>query len=585
MFEQRITIDAGSARLHGVKQTRDVLMPHPLDRSRLADAFRRRNKGKTYDVYEFRGIPYADPAESWWDDMVQADLPSGAFDATTYKSIWPTISSPSRATEHGWRPNDGLRRGLAESDKWGVVEKPNLLLDICTPNPTPGADMPVIVNVHGGSNYLNARTYPRFSGRGIARKGVVHVNLTIPLGSWGFFDHPAFEDSFQPNQMYAAILVALGWVQDNIHWFGGRPLVTGTGTSAGGQAWTHLMPMAGDLFHRIQAHSGGDISRRVTREHVRNLGKLFLATLIKSFPATWDPSRTIQQVLDEDGEAAALRLGPTEEQIHQFMGQRGQWSVNGAGALVRSVAGLVNIWPINDGDIIQHQTVQQTIAADRWPTNVQAWFTHVRDEASVFDGMKDATNSNAILRRVNITDPAEIAAIEAMVESPGDHTPRILAGEVVFKLPAYLQAAAFTAKGGTAWNTDFNYDTLGNGRRIPTHASQQVTFTGLPEWQTAQGTTAESLRLTAGDLLATEVCTNALAAYAMTGDPRGDYDAGYDVDLFPASDMAEVGQFDPFGDDSISNVVDNLPADPDRPTIENVRGLNQALYDALSANL
>lgn len=108
-----------------------------------------------------------------------------------------------------------------------------LHLTVATPETRFGADLPVIVFIHGGGfdagTRFDVRTDPRF----FVEQGFVVVEIDYRLGLEGF---ACFHDD-EPNR-YRGIddcVLALEWIQKNIEYFGGDPTnVTLIGQSAGG---------------------------------------------------------------------------------------------------------------------------------------------------------------------------------------------------------------------------------------------------------------------------------------------------------------------------------------------------------------
>ena len=123
-------------------------------------------------------------------------------------------------------------------------------------------NLPVLVYIHGGSLQTGQPWYADYSGEGLARKGVIVVNMGYRLGVFGFLaDEELMAES--PNGTtgnYGLLdqIKALQWVQDNIAAFGGDPNnVTIAGESAGSACVSALCtsPLAKGLFRRVIAES------------------------------------------------------------------------------------------------------------------------------------------------------------------------------------------------------------------------------------------------------------------------------------------------------------------------------------------
>ena len=122
--------------------------------------------------------------------------------------------------------------------------------------------LPVLVYVHGGSLQTGQPWYADYSGEGLARKGVIVVNMGYRLGVFGFLAAEELQAE-SPNGTtgnYGLLdqIKALEWVRDNIAAFGGDPdNVTLAGESAGSACVSALCtsPLAKGLFRRAIGES------------------------------------------------------------------------------------------------------------------------------------------------------------------------------------------------------------------------------------------------------------------------------------------------------------------------------------------
>ena len=122
--------------------------------------------------------------------------------------------------------------------------------------------LPVLVYIHGGSLQTGQPWYADYRGEGLARKGVVAVNLGYRLGVFGFLASEELRAE-SPNGTtgnYGLLdqIKALEWVRDNIEAFGGDPgNVTLAGESAGSACVSALCtsPLAKGLFRRVIGES------------------------------------------------------------------------------------------------------------------------------------------------------------------------------------------------------------------------------------------------------------------------------------------------------------------------------------------
>ncbi len=187
----------------------------------------------------FRGVAYAEP-------------PVGAlrFAAPLPVRGWSGVRA---AVSYGPTPPQPSLFGISGSarvpagDDW-------LSVNVWSPDPTPGARLPVLVWIPGGGYVIGASSLPEYDGGRLAAGGVVVVTLNYRLGLEGFGQI----DGAPANRGLLDQVAALQWVHDNIRAFGGDPdRVTVFGESAGGGSVAALlaMPRAAGLFRRAVAQS------------------------------------------------------------------------------------------------------------------------------------------------------------------------------------------------------------------------------------------------------------------------------------------------------------------------------------------
>ncbi|KAJ3085018.1 hypothetical protein HK102_000396 [Quaeritorhiza haematococci] len=142
-----------------------------------------------------------------------------------------------------------------------------------TGSKTEKALAPVLVFYHGGANINAAGGLPIHDGSNMAAKGqIVVVTLNYRLNLFGFLHLGLLASSLTPNGTNVSStsksspnveqcinlgfkdqVLALKWVRDNIHYFGGDPNnITISGQSAGASAVSNLLvsPQARGLFRR-----------------------------------------------------------------------------------------------------------------------------------------------------------------------------------------------------------------------------------------------------------------------------------------------------------------------------------------------
>ena len=178
-----------------------------------------------------------------------------------------------------------------------VVERPLgfsedcLYLNVWSPRLEPGADLPVMVFVHGGSNSGGWSYEPNYLGMNLAGRGAVVVTVAYRLGPFGFFSHPALaadSDEAQANFALLDLRAAFEWVNAHIAVFGGDPQnITAFGESAGALNLVDLMLQDADagrgsqsLFRRVISQSlGGSLDDRQTLAMDRKRGEKLIAAV------------------------------------------------------------------------------------------------------------------------------------------------------------------------------------------------------------------------------------------------------------------------------------------------------------------
>ncbi|WP_196217804.1 carboxylesterase/lipase family protein [Streptomyces blattellae] len=222
-----------------------------------------------HGVAVFRGIPYAAPPFGTrrfrpperpepWDGVRDA----GAFG--------PTPPKPPYSEAFGQYLSDPV-----------VPGEDCLNLNVWTPEPGPGARLPVMVWLHGGALTRGSSCVPVYEGSHFARDGIVFVSVNYRLGveGYGLFpDTPA-------NPGLRDQLAALQWVHASIAAFGGDPdRVTLFGQSAGAISIGALLaaPQAQGLIRRAVLQSGPP--EAAERDKVRRMVRR-MATRLK-IPAT-----------------------------------------------------------------------------------------------------------------------------------------------------------------------------------------------------------------------------------------------------------------------------------------------------------
>ncbi|MBV8631068.1 MAG: carboxylesterase/lipase family protein [Silvibacterium sp.] len=254
-------------------------------------------RGETSNgVRIFRGVPFAQPPVG--DLRFRPPLPAkpwaGERDATRFSAApmqWNESAAPGQPA-------------VAYSEDC-------LYLNIWAPETK--RPYPVFVWIHGGSFIKGYAFEPIFDGSVFADVGIVCVNIAYRLGVLGFLDlgpvlGPEYHGS--ANNALRDLILALEWIQANIHAFGGDPSHVTIGGESGGAKLTGTLmgiPSAEPLFHQMISESGGA---------ERNFSLADSAAVSHAFAEQW---RT-----QTGKDISAVKSSPAEQLIevqHKFLGE------------------------------------------------------------------------------------------------------------------------------------------------------------------------------------------------------------------------------------------------------------------------
>ncbi|CAD0198627.1 unnamed protein product [Chrysodeixis includens] len=195
------------------------------------------------EYYSFKGIPYAQPPIGQL--RFKAPLPvknwEGVRNATQHGSVCPQVEILSNIFVPG---NEDC-----------------LFINVYSPNIKPETLLPVIVFIHGGGYRSGSGNDASYGPDFLVRKNMVAVTLNYRVDALGFLSLGT--EDVPGNAGLKDQVLALKWVQNNIHVFGGdRNRVTIMGQSAGSASVAlHVSsPMSKGLFQRAIAMSGAPIS-------------------------------------------------------------------------------------------------------------------------------------------------------------------------------------------------------------------------------------------------------------------------------------------------------------------------------------
>lgn len=206
----------------------------------------------------FAGIPYAKPpvGELRWREPVDPEPWEGVLEADSFapmgmQPINPPIYNSLRQIigyhDYEIRLDDNYEPPVSED---------SLYLNIWRPEGDK-KDLPVLFYIHGGSLQTGQPWFGDYSGRGLAARDMIVVNVGYRLGVFGFLaaEELAAESANGTTGNYGLLdqIKALEWVRGNIASFGGDPdCVTIAGESAGSACVSALCtsPLAKGLFRR-----------------------------------------------------------------------------------------------------------------------------------------------------------------------------------------------------------------------------------------------------------------------------------------------------------------------------------------------
>ncbi|MBQ3802104.1 MAG: carboxylesterase family protein [Oscillospiraceae bacterium] len=215
------------------------------------------------EVEVFAGIPYAAPPVGelrWrepqdptpWEGVLKADRFAPMSMQPQNSAIYNSLARIIGYHDYRITLTDNYRDANSEDALYLNIWKPA------------GAQekLPVLVYIHGGSLQTGHNWYADYSGDGLARKGVIVVNMGYRLGVFGFLatEELMAESAYGTTGNYGLLdqIKALEWVRENIAAFGGDPdNVTLAGESAGSACVSALCtsPLAKGLFRRAIGES------------------------------------------------------------------------------------------------------------------------------------------------------------------------------------------------------------------------------------------------------------------------------------------------------------------------------------------
>jgi para-nitrobenzyl esterase len=374
--------------------------------------------GREAGTAVFRGIPFAEP-------------PVGALRFAAPRPVrgW---SGVREALSYGPPPPQGGHFGMdalsqdAAGDDW-------LTVNVWSPEPGPGAGLPVMVWIQGGGYVIGMSGLPEYDGGRLARDGgVVVVTFNYRVGIEGF----AHIEGAPPNRGLLDQVAALEWVRDNIRAFGGDPdRVTVFGQSAGGGSVAALLAMdrAAGLFRRAVAQSlpgtffSPELAADITAACAAELGLR---------PTVADLSGVTPRQLS----GAADTVGAKMDQWAQRWG--------------RPAYRTVTFSPVVDGEVLAVTPWQAlTDGAGR---GIELLVGHTRDEQRLFtaiSGLLGEVSEEQAANALHVLAPGPDGARryrDAFPAAGPDELYELVHSDWLFRMPSLHLAEAQTAAGGRA---------------------------------------------------------------------------------------------------------------------------------------
>ncbi|OJJ52378.1 hypothetical protein ASPSYDRAFT_1169784 [Aspergillus sydowii CBS 593.65] len=205
-----------------------------------------------YNVDYFLGIPFAQP-------------PVGDLRLAPPAPLNLSFSGTRNAT----RMQPACVQFLAATIDRPISED-CLTLNVYRPSGYENQTLPVLVWIYGGGYVQGSNSDPRYNLTFIVNnsvhmnKPIIAVAINYRLNGFGFMGGPVIRDHGLANLGLRDQRLALHWIQENIHFFGGdRTKVTIWGQSAGaGSVGSQLLAYGGrddSLFRAAIADSGGPL--------------------------------------------------------------------------------------------------------------------------------------------------------------------------------------------------------------------------------------------------------------------------------------------------------------------------------------
>ncbi|MGW2285959.1 carboxylesterase/lipase family protein [Streptomyces phaeochromogenes] len=397
-----------------------------------------RGAGEASGSAVFKGIPFAEP-------------PVGAlrFGAPVPVRSWDGVR---KTVAYGTPPPQSAAFGMDALVSGDAVDEGDwLTLNVWTPDPDPGAGLPVIVWMHGGAYVIGMSGLPEYDGGRLAREGaVVVVTLNYRVGIEGF----AHIEGAPANRGLLDQVAALEWVRDNIRAFGGDPgrvTIVGQSAGAGSLAALLTMPRAAGLFGRAVAQSvpgtffSPELAADIAREFAAELG--------------------VRPTVEEMGAVAPRRLPAVADAV----GAKGGAFADRWGPTAHA---LIPVAPVVDGDVLP--AAPWEALASGAGRDVELVVGHTRDEFRLMMLLRGLTGevtedqAAVALRTFGPDDAAGGAAggdayRAAFPAASAEELYELVQSDWLFRMPSLRLAEAQIAGGGRAHVYELVWEAPGMG--------------------------------------------------------------------------------------------------------------------------
>ncbi|WP_405828675.1 carboxylesterase/lipase family protein [Streptomyces sp. NBC_00105] len=382
-------------------------------------------------VAVFRGIPFA-------------ELPVGPLRFAAPRPIrgWdgvrPAVSYGPPPPQGGHFGMDALARDTA-GDDW-------LTVNVWSPEPGPGAGLPVMVWIQGGAYSIGMSGLPEYDGGRLARDGgVVVVTFNYRVGLEGFGQI----EGAPANRGLLDQAAALEWVRDNIRAFGGDPgrvTVFGQSAGAGSVAALLAMPRAAGLFGRAVAQSvqGTFFSPELAADIASACAAELGLRPTRADLSGVDPAR-----LSAAGDAVGAKMD--------------RWADRWGPVAHRAIP----FSPVVDGETLP-VTPWQALA-DGAGRDIELIVGHTRDETrllTALDGLLGQVTPEQAQTALDVFGPGQDAPHryrEAFPAAGPDELYEMVGSDWLFRMPSLHLAQAQTAAGGRAHVYELTWSAPGMG--------------------------------------------------------------------------------------------------------------------------